>query len=300
VELRDIEIFLVLAEELHFGRTAERLRVSQARVSQAIKAQERRIGTALFDRTSRTVRLTEVGEQLRADLQPVYVGLHESLERARMAATGVTNRLRVGMIPGNAYDLRTYWEAFRSRNPTCALQIRAAPFADPFAGLRAGTVDVLVAWMPVEEPDLTVGPPLFSDPRVLAVGVDHELATRDRAELEMFADFEHVNAPDLPEYWIQGYVPSHTPRGHEIVRGPMATTTDEIFTLISSGDIVTVFPSHTSRYWGRPDILWLPFDDLGPLTYGLVWRTGTETDAIRALARVVRELGCLQVKNPAL
>ncbi|MFD0526058.1 LysR family transcriptional regulator [Kitasatospora arboriphila] len=61
MEFRDIEIFLVLAEELHFGRAAERLRVSQARVSQALKKQERRIGAVLFERTSRTVRLTDVG-----------------------------------------------------------------------------------------------------------------------------------------------------------------------------------------------------------------------------------------------
>ncbi|MEV7025032.1 LysR family transcriptional regulator [Kitasatospora sp. NPDC093558] len=51
MELRDIEIFLTLAEELHFGRVAERLHVSPARVSQAIKAQERRIGAQLFERT---------------------------------------------------------------------------------------------------------------------------------------------------------------------------------------------------------------------------------------------------------
>jgi len=68
MELRDIEIFLTLAEELHFGRTAERLRVSQARVSQAIRRQERRLGVALFDRTSRRVALTPVGRRLREDL----------------------------------------------------------------------------------------------------------------------------------------------------------------------------------------------------------------------------------------
>jgi hypothetical protein len=72
VELRDIEIFLVLAEELHFGRTAERLHVSRARVSQAIKKQERRIGAPLFDRTSRTVTLTPIGQRLRDDLQQAY------------------------------------------------------------------------------------------------------------------------------------------------------------------------------------------------------------------------------------
>lgn len=72
VELRDIQIFLALAEELHFGRTAERLRVSQARVSQSIKQQERRTGGALFERTSRSVRLNPLGERLRDRLDAGY------------------------------------------------------------------------------------------------------------------------------------------------------------------------------------------------------------------------------------
>jgi DNA-binding transcriptional LysR family regulator len=71
VELRDIEILLMLAQELHSGRTAERLHVSTARVSQSIKQQERRIGGALFERTSRSVRLTPLGERLRDRLDAV-------------------------------------------------------------------------------------------------------------------------------------------------------------------------------------------------------------------------------------
>jgi DNA-binding transcriptional LysR family regulator len=85
VELRDIEIFLTLAEELHFGRAAERLHVSQARISQAVNQQERRLGGARFDRSNRRqIRLTPLGRQLRDDLQPIYAGLHDSLERARL------------------------------------------------------------------------------------------------------------------------------------------------------------------------------------------------------------------------
>src|SRR4051794_3126570 len=163
LELRDIEIFLVLAEELHFGRTAQRLHVTQARVSQAIKQQERRIGGLLFDRsTRRTVRLTPLGELLRDDLRPVYAGLQHSLERARQAAHGITGTLRVGMIPFNTHDLRPYWDTFRTRHPHWALQIRRASFIDPFTALRTAEVDVLVAWLPIEERDVTVGPVLFS------------------------------------------------------------------------------------------------------------------------------------------
>ncbi|MEV7025033.1 LysR substrate-binding domain-containing protein [Kitasatospora sp. NPDC093558] len=239
--------------------------------------------------------MTEVGRQLRDDLRPVYAGLHESLERARMAARGVTSRLRVGMIPGNAYELRLYWQTFRSRYPQWELSIRYAGFADPFGMLRRGEIDVLVAWLPVREDDLTEGPVLFTDPRMLAVAVDHELATRTFASVEMLADFPHPDAPQLPDYWFDIYLPPQTPCGHTIERGPRVATTDEIFTLVSNGEVVQINPSHTPRYWGRPDVLWLPFNDLGPMNFGLIWHTEAENDAIRGLAETVRDLGTLHL-----
>ncbi|MFG2296127.1 LysR family transcriptional regulator [Streptomyces sp. NPDC048603] len=294
MELRDIEIFLVLAEELHFGRTAERLRVSQARVSQAVKKQERRIGALLFERTSRTVRLTEVGRQLRGDLQPVYMGLHDSLERARLAARGITGRLRVGMMPFNLVDVHFYWKAFRSRHPQWELQIRQLTYEDPFGRLRAGEMDVMVLWLPLEEPDLTVGPVLCTDSRILAVTADHELAGRTSARLEMLADFRHAMAPGFPDYWEDRYLPFHTPGGRTIERLETVTNADDLINLVGMGEIIHGFPSHVTRYWGMPNIHWIPIPDLPSLPYGLVWRTESENEPIRALADTVRELGPLR------
>lgn len=298
MELRDIEIFLTLAEELHFGRTAARLHVSVARVSQAIKKQERSIGAELFLRDSRNVQLTPAGAQLRMDLAPIYRGLQESLERAKLAAQGKTDVLRIGMIPGNAYDLRHYWETFRTRHPQWGLRIRHAPFHEPFAGLRRGDMDILVAWLPVLETDLVTGPALFTDTRLLAVGLDHELAGRSSAVLEMLGDFPHAMVPDLPDYWSDAYTPPHTPKGRNIVRGPRVETTDDIFGVITAGEAVIPFPAHVRRFWARPDVAWLPIPDMHSLTYGPVWRGETETDMIRAFAAVVRDLGEFQQDAP--
>lgn len=292
VELRDIEIFLALAEELHFGRTAARLHISQARVSQAISQQERRLGSALFDRSNRRqIHLTPLGRQLRDDLRPVYAGLRDSLERAHLAARGITAQLRVGMIPLNAHDLRPYWDTFRARHPQWQLQIQHAPFVDPFAGLRRGDLDMLVCWLPVEEPDLTVGPLLFADPRVVAVAAEHELTRRPSVSLDMLADFQHSGAPSVPDYWADGFVPSHTRSGHRIERGLLVHSTEEILALASTGELVNLFPAHMARYWSRPDIAYLPITDLDALPYALVWRTETENQIIRALAQTARDLG---------
>ncbi|MDP4510282.1 LysR family transcriptional regulator [Nonomuraea turcica] len=295
MELRDIEIFLTLAEELHFGRTAERLHITHARVSQVIKQQERKIGADLFYRTSRTVRLTRIGEQLRDDLLPLYAGLNDSVRRAQLAAQGVTGVLRVGMLPANAHDLRPYWDSFRARHPQWRLHIQSVRFNDAFAVLRRGDIDVLVTWLPVEEPDLTVGPVLFADPRVLAVSADHELAQRTSVSLDMVADFQHPDTETGPDYWFDTFAPRQTRRGRMIERGPFVRDTEDALTRTSMAEIVTLFPAHMTRYWVRPDIAYLPVKDMGALLYGMVWRSSeTDNELIRSLARVAHDLGSLK------
>lgn len=294
MELRDIEIFLTLAEELHFGRTAERLHVSQARVSQAINQQERRLGAPLFDRANRRqVRLTPVGRQLRDDLRPVYTGLRDSLERARLAAQGISAVLRVGTMPINIADLRHYWDTFRADHPQWRLRLRQAVASDPFTDLRRGNIDVLITWLPVEEPDLTVGPTLLIEPRVLAVPTDHDLTRYTSVSLEVVSDFLHPDLENAPGYWFDSFVPSHTRKGRQIERGPQVHNGEEALTLTSTGEVVTLFPLHMTRYAARPDILYLPVRDIHALSYALVWHTESENDLIRALAKTVRDLGPL-------
>ncbi|WP_067534241.1 LysR family transcriptional regulator [Nocardia crassostreae] len=290
MELRDIEIFLTLAEELHFGRTAERLNVTPARITQAIKKQERQIGALLFERTNRSVRLTPLGEQLRRDLRPVYAGLAASMQRAKLAARGKSALLRLGLMPFNTTELRRYWDEFRLRQPDCELRIRRCPYVDPFGTLRSGEFDALVVWLPVAEPDLTVGPVLFTDDRILAVSEDHELAGLESVSVEMLADFRHVTAPRMPDYWEGAYLPFHTPAGRPILRDQIATNSDELIEMVGTGDIVHAFPAHVIRYWAVPHLRWIPVPDMPPLPYALVWRTAAETEPIRRLAAVIRDL----------
>ncbi|MEV4456460.1 LysR family transcriptional regulator [Microbispora sp. NPDC049633] len=293
MELRDIEIFLTLAEELHFGRTATRLCLSPARVTQAIQKQERQVGAPLFERNNRTVRLTQVGRQLRDDLRPLYAGLKDSMERAQLAGQGITGILRVGMLPLNAHDLRPYWDVFRLRHPLWKLRVRKAQVGEAFPALRRGDIDVLVSWLPVDEPDLTVGPVVFAEQRVLAVATDHQLAPRASVSLEMVSDFQHPHADTGPGYWYDAYAPRLTRRGRQIERGPVVRDAEEAMTLASMDGLVVLFPAHVTRYWVRPDIAYLPVTDMEPLSYALVWRSEAESEPIRALAGIIRDLGPL-------
>ena len=99
--MREIECFLVLAEELHFGRTGERLFISQSRVSQLISALERRIGTSLVARTSRRVHLTEFGADFLASLAPAHRALVGVIEDAQSRARNTPTPFRGGFPRSN-------------------------------------------------------------------------------------------------------------------------------------------------------------------------------------------------------
>jgi DNA-binding transcriptional LysR family regulator len=98
VELRELRIFLTLADELHFGRTAERLHISQPAVSEAVRALESRLGLKVFDRTSRRVRLTPAGEALRHNLTPALAAVDQALSDISEQSSAVRGLLRVGFV----------------------------------------------------------------------------------------------------------------------------------------------------------------------------------------------------------
>ncbi|MFG3254865.1 LysR substrate-binding domain-containing protein [Streptomyces sp. NPDC048172] len=294
MQLRDIEIFLTLAEELHFGHTAERLGIAQASVSQSIAKQERSIGALLFERTSRTVRLTDVGRQLRDDLTPIPGALRRSLDRATRAARGGSAVLRVGMIGENAHDLLPFWEAFRARHPQWRLQVRLSPFVQPFESLRRGDLDVLVAWLPVEEPDLSVGPVICTEPMVAMVSARHALVDEKAVSMETFGDHGLFGAGTAqPAYWEDAYSPFATPSGRPIERVHTVAACEEVPTIVATSDAIDLTSAHAARYSARPDIAYLPVTDSHTLRWGLVWRSDAESEPVRALAQVVRDLGVL-------
>lgn len=279
MERRDIEIFLALAEELHFTRTADRLHVSQARVSQTIRQMERRIGAPLFDRTSRRVVLTPIGRRLRDDIAPAYQRILEGVERAIAAGRGM-GLLRVGFqAPALADLVPSLLARYRERHPGSEVRVREADFIDPFTLLRADEVDILATLFPVAEPDLTTGPVVYREPLVLAVAENHPFTRQRQVTLEDLARDTVFRAA----YWRDT-----TPSGHPITRGRTLTTFQELMTVIANGEGVCPLGAHAADYFARPKIAFLPLVDAPHLEWGLVWRTAGETSRVREFAAAAR------------
>ena len=285
MDTAEIEVFLTLAEELHFGRTAERLCLSQPQVSRLIARLERRAGGALFERTSRRVRLTPLGQQVRSRIQPGYVQITAALEAARTASRGVTGLLRAGCLVTTAgLALTRLVEEYCAGHSECELTLQVVEAEDPYARLRRGEVDVLVSYLVVDEPDLTVGPVIEYRDRVLAVARGHRLAGRESVSVEDLGEEEvNENAPTFPAALFDAITPPVTPSGRPIRRTYPWKDGEDVLTAVARGLIVK--PSvGGAALLNRPDFALIPIRDLPPMPLGLIWCTARENARIRALA----------------
>jgi DNA-binding transcriptional LysR family regulator len=288
VDLTQVRTFLVLADELHFGRAAERLGLSQPRVSRLMTALEREVGGALFDRTTRRVRLTPLGAGLREGWQHGYGQLEATLDHARTAARQPEGVLRIGItLTTGGTALTSLVRAFTAAYPGCEVRLLETGVWDLYGALRRDDIDILVSWLAVDEPDLTTGPAIEHRARALAVSRDHPLTARRSASVEDLADYETVTPP--PGAFYDALIPPNTPSGRPVGRTRAVGGLHETLALVASGQIVhpTVAGLPLAQ---RSDIALLPIGDLPPLRLGLIWCTTHENARIGALAHVAATL----------
>ncbi|MED7947733.1 LysR family transcriptional regulator [Kitasatospora sp. NPDC058201] len=293
-DLRELECFLAVSEELHFGRAGERLLVSQSRVSQLVRSLERRIGTRLLDRTSRRVRLTPAGKDFLAELAPAYAALRGAVDRAtRASAQGVRGLLRVGFQGSAGAGFTAAVTAFRRERPDCAVEITELPLADPFGAVRRGDVDTAVVLLPVVEEGLTLGLVFSRQPHYLAVAHHHPWSGAASVDAEQLAGTTLIDlARTAPAYWRRAQVPDRTPDGVPIPTGPEVRTLQEGLSLAAGGQGAMLLCRPTADHHRREDLCYLPVTGLPDSALGLVWRAGDESAAVRgfagALAAAVR------------
>lgn len=294
VELREIRVFLALADELHFGHAAERLGLTQSRVSQSLRRLEHKLGGRLLDRSSRRVSLTPLGERFRADAGEAYGRLADVLRRTSSVNGRLTGTLRLGTFePCSAGPhLLPIVEAFESRNPDCdVLVTEISHGADPLGLLRRGEVDLLAIRLPLDDPDVVVGPRLTREPRVLAVAANHPLAAREQVSLEDVADNFVTECAGVPKAIMEAFIPTHAPSGRPIRRIPRSPVKPfELAALVARGKVVHPTVPSFASYFGQPGIGYVPIDGMAPLESALVWRRGRVDRRRGALVEVAREV----------
>jgi DNA-binding transcriptional LysR family regulator len=287
MNLDQVEVFLALSEELHFGRTARRLHLSQPRVSRLVAALEREIGGTLFERTSRRVRLTPVGVQLRAGLAPAYAQLGQAVDAAKAATRTVTGSLRVGYTATTAgAALTRLLERFAATHPECEVVQTEIPIIDPYSPLRGNEIDVVVNWLAVDGGDLTVGPVIGRYDRVLAVSATDPLVGQESVSIEDIAQREVARGDGWPAALYDLIIPPATPSGRPIRRTVPARTITETLMYVAAGVIVHPTVDMLAAQFPRAGVRYLPIHDLPPIELGLIWLTANDSRRVQALAEL--------------
>ncbi len=165
--LRQLRYFEAVATHGHFGNAADACAISQPALSVQIKDLEESFGTALLERTTRSVRLTAFGEDVLARIRTILRDVDELGDMARAAQSGLSGRLRLGVIPTIApYLLPALLRDVKTAFPEMALMVRETMTATLLAEMHAGKIDAAIVALPVSEPALTEVP-LWSEDFVL-------------------------------------------------------------------------------------------------------------------------------------
>ncbi len=288
IETRQLRYFVVVADELHFGRAAERLHMAQSPLSHQIRNLERELGVQLIDRAHHVVGLTAAGAVFYEGARQVLETLERMREDARRAARGETGILRVGYVGDATVDLvRRALDEFRARCPDVTVRVVEDAPARLADQLEDGRLDVAVTW---------AAPPrraveferLVAEPLVAAVPVGRrppgEEIPLEWLAPEPFVLPSRVSAPGLRSDIEAAF----TARAFEPTPGPEANSLGAALLLVATGAGVALVPSGLARAGPRAGVA---FVDLvpAPLTSaGVAWRRGSSSALVRTFLEVFR------------
>jgi DNA-binding transcriptional LysR family regulator len=250
VEIRQLTYFVTVAEELSFGRAAQRLHIVQPAVSQQIRRLERELGVPLFDRSSRHVRLTAAGECLLPEVRAVLAAAARARQVATGIAAGTDGILRVGTSQGLGERLDHILEQLRKIAPGLRVRLVSAPVAERITRVRAGELDAAFVRAVTTAPGLELLP-LWQDPLTIALPATHPLAAQPAIQLPQLSSIPLRLAPrqDNPPFHdlILG---ACADAGFQPLHGPPFTTPQDALAEIGTGP-----PTWTVLYTAAADLM---------------------------------------------
>jgi DNA-binding transcriptional LysR family regulator len=291
--MREIEVFLVVADELHFGRAAARLHLTTGRVSQSVRALEREVGAPLFERTSRRVALTPLGAAFLGRVRPAYEELGAALAEARQVrGMPYQDLLRVMFAAALPPDVTPRLSAAFARDvPGCRLHAMTMQLMEMLRWFDSGRLDadVIIAWFPDPDagprpvPDwVELGPVLFRAPRVMVVSQRHPLAGRSSVDVEELAGHTVMRPWGFAPY-ADGCAPPVTPGGKPVRRSQQTRPTylEDLPDLLADGTRLHLAVPSLPLPGG---LVRIPVTGLPPGVCAVAWPRGSENPWIARFA----------------
>ncbi|RDI61571.1 DNA-binding transcriptional LysR family regulator [Nocardia pseudobrasiliensis] len=262
MELRQLRYFVTVAEELHFGRAAQRLHIAQPAVSQQVRRLERELNVSLLDRSPRRVRLTEAGLRFLPAAREALA----AAERARAAVSDLAGTaapiFRLGTITGLGERLDAVLDAFADRLPGVQVELVALPVRERLARVADGRLDAAFVRSPspTDSPDLEFVA-AWQDPLVVALPAKHPLAAQDSIHPAELATVplrltERRNHPALVDLVLNACQRA----GFEPIPATTSTTLQDTLAAIGSGSPMwTVVYAANAAQVHNPRVAFRPF-----------------------------------------
>lgn len=284
MELRQLRYFVAVAEELHFGRAAERLHMSQPPLSTQVRRLEREIGADLLRRSTRRVTLTTAGEAFYARALSVLEALDAAVEEAREADAGRRGALRVGFVSSANFSvLPPAIRSFREDRPGVRLDLRPLPSSEQIAALHAGTIDLGLLRLPALGTGLRLET-VLSEPFVVVVPRWHRLAERQALDISDFADEPMVL---FPYQQMPGFVGQVLQMFDAAGRAPriaqQAIHHETAIGLVAAGVGLSILPASAARI-STPDVRCVPLSPSPQSELAIAVLPGAGSAAIDAFA----------------
>jgi len=271
-----LRYFVAVAEELHFGRAATRLHMSQPPLSRAIKQLEADVGAPLFVRSPAGVTLTPVGTVLLDEARALLD--HADRVRVRVSAAAGVTTITVGILgDGTDPGVSRLAAAYRRRHPGIEIRVRDADLTDPTCGLRTGLVDVALTRAPFDETALTVRA-LRSDPVGVVLRADDPLARRDGLRLAELSDRRWFQFPRGTDPVWQAYWNGGLPR-----EGPVVRAVQECLQAVLWNGTVGLAPLGHDL---PAELAVVPLTDMAPSRVVAVWNAGDTNPLIRSFVEI--------------
>ncbi|MBK4737426.1 LysR family transcriptional regulator [Noviherbaspirillum pedocola] len=294
LELRQLRYFVTVAEEMHFGRAAQRLHMTQPPLSQTIQALETAIGTPLFARTSRSVTLTPAGAALLPQARRLLQEAAALPDLARRAAAGESGRLALAFVSTADYSVLPHFlQEFRAAYPGVHFELKEATTDLQLDELSRGTIDVglMIAPLPERMKAELDYAPVLSEPLMLA-------APQGLAALDTYGPLPLHAVADMPLIVFPRRI---APSFHDAILGcyrhagivPLigqeAIQMQTIVGLVSAGMGIALVPQSVSNL-KRPGVEYRAL--AGPaaiIETGLAWRRDNDSPVLRAFLQLLRK-----------
>jgi DNA-binding transcriptional LysR family regulator len=293
LDTRLLRAFVLVAEELSFTRAAARLFIAQQALSAQVQQLEARLGVRLFERTTRTVALSEAGELLLPHAVATLAALDAGVERLAAAARLQRATLRVGLSGTSIVPLvGETMRRFRERHPEVTLEVSNTGLDRPAAGLKEGTVDVAFVRPPFLDEGISMVT-VLTEERYAVLRHDHPLASR-----ETVAPGDIVGEPWI---WVEGADPKARAfwsladfRGEApLAAGTRINSFEEAFGAVVAGLAITCQAESAVRSVGPgfPELRFVRLAGAPPAQVAVAWRTAHDTELARAFVRTALDAG---------